>query len=82
LGILDRASQDQRSCDSPESWCGALLRDKSSFEIAKVLRPLAQCPLTHRQAQVAEGLLGVNPSAVYCLSSRLVTNPNGYPHNL
>jgi hypothetical protein len=58
-----------------------MLRDKPSFEceckIAKVLRPL-----THRQAQVAEGLLGVHPLAVYCLSSRFLKDPNGYSHDL
>jgi hypothetical protein len=76
----------QRSCDCPEPWCGARLRDKPSFEcewkIPKVLRPLAQYPLTHRQAQVAEGLLGLHPSAVYCLSSRFLKDPNGYSHDL
>jgi hypothetical protein len=46
-----------------------MLRDKPSgfreWKIAKVLRSPAQGPLTRRQAQVAEGSLGVHQSAVY-----------------
>jgi hypothetical protein len=45
-----------------------MLRDKPSFEceskIAKVLRPVAQGPLTHNQAKAATGWLGVQPSTV------------------
>jgi len=79
--ILDRASQDQSSCDCPESWCGSMLPDKPSgdreWKIAKVLHQRAKGPLTRRQPQVAEGLFGVHPSTVHRLLSRLVTNPNG-----
>lgn len=50
--------------------------------MAKVLRTLAQCPLMHRQAQVAEGSLGVHPWAVYCLSIRFLKDPNGYSRDL
>jgi hypothetical protein len=63
-----------------------MLRDKPSgdreWKIAKVLHLRAQGPLTRRQAQVAEGLLGLHPSAVYYLSSRFLKDPNGYSHDL
>ena len=51
-------------------------------EDSEVLRPLAQCPLTHRQEQVAEGSLGVHLSALYCLSSRFLKDPNGYSRDV
>ena len=63
-----------------------MLRDKPSGDreckIAKVLHQRVQGPLTRRQAQVAEGLFGARPSTVHRLRDRLVTNPNGYSHDL
>jgi len=63
-----------------------MLRDKPSCEcewkISKVLRPLAQGPLTGSQAQVVAGLLGMHPSTVYRLCSRFLKDPNGYSHDL
>jgi hypothetical protein len=63
-----------------------MIRDKPSadrnWKIAKVLHQWAQGPLTHRQAQVAEGMLGVHPSAVYYLSSWFLKDPNGYSRDL
>jgi hypothetical protein len=63
-----------------------MLRDKPSGEheskIAKALRPLAQGRLTRRQAQVAEGLLGVHPSMVHRLRSRFLTDLTRYSHDL
>ena len=57
-----------------------MLRDKllseCELKIAKVLRPLAQRPLMHRLAQVAEGLLGVHPSTGHCPRSRLLKDSN------
>jgi hypothetical protein len=45
-----------------------MLRDEPSLEcewkIAKVLRPVAQGPLTRHQAKAATGSLGVQPSTV------------------
>jgi len=38
--------------------------NECEWKMATALRPLPQCPLTLRQAQVAEGLLGVQPSTV------------------
>ena len=63
-----------------------MLRDKPSgdreLKIAKVLYQRAQGPLTRRQAQVAEGLFGARSSTVHRLRDRLMTNPNGYSHDL
>jgi hypothetical protein len=63
-----------------------MLRDKPSgdreWKIAKVLHQRAQGPLTRRQAQIAGGLFGVHPSTVHRLRGRLVTNPNGFSHDL
>ena len=63
-----------------------MLRDKPSGErelkSAKFLHQWAQRPLTHRQTQVAEGLLGVNLSTVYRLSIRFLKDLNGYFHDL
>jgi hypothetical protein len=62
------------------------------WKAAKVLHPLAQRPLTHRQAQVAEGLLGVHdgvtpeqsvpegPESVSSRSLRLLARSN-FPSN-
>jgi len=63
-----------------------MLRDKPSgdreWKIAKVLRPLAQGPLTGSQAQVVAGLLGMHPSTVYRLRSRFLKDPKGYSYDL
>jgi putative transposase len=63
-----------------------MLRDKPSgdreWKIAKVLRPLAQGPLTGSQAQVVAGMLGMHSSTVYRLRSRFLKGLNGYPHDL
>jgi len=63
-----------------------MLRDKPSGErewkIAKVLRLLAQGPLTGSQAQVVAGLLGMHPSTVCRLRSRFLKGLNGHSHDL
>ncbi|MEI6548454.1 MAG: hypothetical protein WCN85_15665 [Burkholderiales bacterium] len=63
-----------------------MLRDKPSGErewkIAKVLRPLAQGPLTGRQAQVVAGLLGMRLSTVYRLRSWFLKGQEGYSYDL
>ena len=63
-----------------------MLRDKPlgdcEWKIAKVLRPLAQGPLTDRQAQVVARLLTVHPSTVYRLRSRFLKDLNRYSRDL